>query len=218
MRFLFLLTSEKAINFVTDKSKKAADAAGKIIDDIYELLSKGKQALSEFFEAIWKKIVDWFLKNKKALNELTQDAKDVLKYGKDMMQRIAIRYAKAYPEGQVYNILKVRQAFSLYGKVGRNLVIEVDKVFENIIKTAKSIKEYKLKVMVSGMIYNGKKTSKVFTAVNFTREEIELGKVAEFIENMHPVLKARYELHLKQTLNASKELIDKAGIAASHGE
>jgi len=141
--------------------------------------------------------------------------------GKALLKRTAKTYAKKYPDGKLYKILKVREAHNLYGNLGKKLVQEVDIAFENIVKNAKTIKEYKQKVMISGMLYKGDKTQKVFSAVNFTDKEIKAGKLAEFIESMHPILKKRYELHLKEItkgLKATPDMIKKAGVAASHGE
>jgi len=196
--------------FVKVQTAEAYQTVSKALMSLFELIKVGGQKLKEFVEDIWKKVADWFVKNKEKYQELAR-------YGKALLERTAKTYAKKYPDGKLYKILKVREAYSLYGKFGKILVQEVDLAFEKIIK----IKGYKEKVMISGMLYKGDKTQKVFSAVNFTREERLSGKVAEFIESMHPVLKKRYELHLKEItkgLQATPEMIEKAGIAASHGE
>ena len=63
------------------------------------------------------------------------------------------------------------------------------------------------------MVYKGDKSQKIFTAVNFTKEDIRrAGKLADFIENMHPVLKKRYELHLEEItkgLKATPEMVQR---------
>lgn len=174
------------------------------------VLAKGTNEIMAFFQRIKKAIVEWFKINLKKQQQF-------IKYGKALLERTAKTYAKKYPDGKLYKILKVREAYNLYGKLGKRLVQETDISFENIIK----LRGYKEKVMISGMLYKGDKTQKVFTAVNFTREEKIAGKVTEFIEDMHPVLRKRYDLHLKEIskgLNATPEMIKKAGIAASHGE
>ncbi|WP_143349668.1 hypothetical protein [Elizabethkingia miricola] len=143
--------------------------------------------------------------------------KELEKYGRALLERTAKTYAKKYPDGKLYKILQAKEAYKLYGNLGKKLVQEVDIAFENIVK----LKGYKQQKMVSGMLYKGDKTQKVFTAVNFTKNEIKSGKLTEFIESMHPVLKKRYELHLNEItkgLKATSEMIERAGIAASHGE
>jgi hypothetical protein len=206
--------STKTANFVIKVGKETSDTALKLIDDILALLAKGANGIEEFLKKIWKKIVEWFVENKDKYTEL-------IKYGKALLKRTAETYTKKYPEGKLYKILKTREAYKLYGKLGKKLVQEVDVAFENIVKNAKTISEYKQKVMINGMLYKKDKTQKVFTAFNFTDKEIKAGKVTEFIESLHPILKKRYELHLKEItkgLKAPTEMIKRAGIAASHGE
>ena len=201
----------KVTQAVTQETKDLAKDIWKALTSLVELLKHGGAKLKELFEKISKAIVDWFFKNKDKYVEL-------VRYGKALLKRTAETYAKKYPDGKLYKILKLRQAYQLYGKLGKKLVQEVDIAFADIIK----VKGYKEKVMVSGMLYKGDKTQKVFTAVNFTKNEIQIeGKLTEFIKSMHPVLKKRYELHLKEIskgLNAAPEMIERAGIAASHGE
>ncbi len=58
-------TISKAGKVVGEATKSAYDEGIKLLNEILSLLRKGKQALTEFFEKIWKSIADWFLKNKK---------------------------------------------------------------------------------------------------------------------------------------------------------
>ena len=201
-------------NFVKIKTAEVYQKAGKALQELLEMFAKGGKKLQDFVEKLWKEIAEWFLKNKDKYQELA-------KYGRALLERTAKTYAKKYPDGKLYKILKTRDAYRLYGNLGKKLVQEVDVAFENIVKNSKTIKEYKRKVMINGMLYKGDKTQKIFTAVNFTDKEIKAGKLIEFIESMHPVLKKRYELHLNEItkgLKATPEMIEKAGIAASHGE
>lgn len=115
------------------------------------MFSKGGQKLQNFVDDVWKEIAEWFLKNKEKYQELAR-------YGKTLLERTAKTYAKKYPDGKLYKILKVREAYKLYGNLGKKLVQEVDIAFENIIK----LKGYKDKVMISGMLYKGDKTQKFF--------------------------------------------------------
>lgn len=179
---------------------------GRHLDDVLEDIEKTTINADEIADEINR----WLLKNKVKYQEL-------FKYGKELLERTAKTYAKKYPEGKLYKILKAREAYRLYGQLGKKLVQEVDNTFEKMIE----IKKYKEKVMISGMTYKRDTNQKIFTSVNFTKHEIKIGKLKEFIENLHPVLKNRYELHLKQItkgLQATPEMIDRAGIAASHGE
>jgi hypothetical protein len=176
-----------------------------------DLLMMGADKFKMTIDELLEKIFAWLRKN----GEMFESAEKFL-------QRIAQTYAKIYPQGKLYKIIRLNQATKLYGQVGKVLVKEVDEAFEKIIKNAKSINEYKNKVMVSGMMYNGDKSQRVFTAVNFTKNEIEAGKLANFLEKeLHPVLNLRYQKHLEQMtkgLKASVDDISKAGIAGSHGE
>ncbi|MDM1072862.1 hypothetical protein HX001_10225 [Empedobacter brevis] len=188
------------------KSKTVVQQINRLLD-VFSSSEKTRNHAQEIAQAIKK----WLVKNKGKYQELAR-------YGKALLERTAKTYAKIYPDGKLYKILKLREAYRLYGKLGKILVKEVDITFENTIK----LRGYKEKVMISGMLYKGDKGQKVFSAVNFTKNEIQFeGKLTEFIENMHPVLKKRYELHLKEItkgLKATPEMIKKAGIAASHGE
>jgi len=157
---------------------------------------------------------------KKLANE-SSEIVQITKYGKSFLDKAAVTYAKIYPKGRLYKLLNLNQAYNLYKNPGKNLVREVNNAFEKIVRESKSVSDVKKKVMVSGMAYKAGKNTRVFTAANFTREEIPLGKVTRFIESMHPLLKKRYELHLEEIskgLKATPDLIEKAGVAASHGE
>lgn len=202
----------KGSKAIAASAQQIADEAGRSLRFIIALLGKGKEELKAFFDRIWKTIADWFLKNKKIIVDAEK-----------LLQRIAQTYAKAYPDGKLYKLLNLNRARKLYGQIGKKLVQEVDSAFETIIKNAKTINEYKRKVMVSGMVYKGDKSQMVFTAVNFTEKEINAGKLATFLEKeLHPVLNARYEVHLQKAgqglLNASPQRVVTAGIAGSHGE
>lgn len=90
--------------------------------------------------------------------------------------------------------------------------------------------------MVSGMIFKqGSRTSKAFTRTNFTK--IEIGNLAKngkylddfgkpsvyqnFLDDMHPILKKRFEKHLEEIskgLNATADDIIRAAKPGSHGE
>lgn len=58
----------KGANIISQKSAQAYENSLKIVQEILELFAKGGKNLEAFFEKIWKKIVDWFLENKKFIS------------------------------------------------------------------------------------------------------------------------------------------------------
>jgi len=189
VRFIFLLSSEKAINFITDKRKKAADAAGKIIDDIYALLSKGKQALSAFFEAIWKKIVDWFLKQKKAIQKVLDDVADLTAKELDWM-------ASRKMGNLGGNILKATQIRKLRGflqQKGIQLIVEGDvKSITKLFKEADGFKN-------ADELFAFMKRKNLVGAFNSKTGQFFLAKECTELVAFHE------QAHLKQFLELGEE-------------
>jgi hypothetical protein len=62
-------------------TQSAQDEAIRMFNEILSLLRKGKQAITEFFEKIWRSIADWFLKNSsfyKKLDNLSAEELDFI--------------------------------------------------------------------------------------------------------------------------------------------
>lgn len=193
----------------------------KLFEQMLRVFAKGKESITKFLDKIWKQIAEWFVKNKKA-------------FGK-FVNRTGI-YSQRYLGNKLLPLVKANRASLKFGKAGKNVVNAVDKKVLNILNSGLSKNKLDKLVMVSGMVFKqGTKTSKSFTKSNFLKSEIgklsksgkyidELGKPSifqKFINNMHPTLKKRYELHLKEIangLNASANDIARAGVAGSHGE
>lgn len=57
----------KGANIIGQKSAQAYQNSIKIFREVLVLFLQGKEKLTAFFEKIWKKIVEWFKKNKKLL-------------------------------------------------------------------------------------------------------------------------------------------------------
>ncbi|WP_312341249.1 hypothetical protein [Chryseobacterium binzhouense] len=56
----------QSAKFVRIKSAEAYQTVSKALQELLEMLTKGGQKLQDFVDDVWKKIADWFLKNKKA--------------------------------------------------------------------------------------------------------------------------------------------------------
>lgn len=59
----------KGANIIGQKSAQAFENSIKIFREMLALFSQGKKKLTAFFENIWKKIVEWFRKNKAGMAE-----------------------------------------------------------------------------------------------------------------------------------------------------
>lgn len=161
----------------------------------------------------------------KSLMELKRASYSVEKVGEILEELLAnVRYAEAYPVSGLKSLINASKAFEEFGEIGRKVVMQVDReVIYTLNNFTKNI--IKEKTMISGMAsVNGDKIE-VFTANNFLSKEIAKGKGIElqnFIEEMHPTLKKRYNFHIAKirakNVLASESDIQRAAWAGSHGE
>lgn len=127
------------------------------------------------------------------------------------------RYAKTYasvsskPYGLQMTLDEVEAAF---GTNGRKIVEETQRKAKEIVKQTGGNKQGD--PVLTGLIDN--KTGKIFFGRNLkSQREIDI-----FLEDLHPILKKRLEIHqshiTNNTLNASAVDIQRAGTPASHSE
>jgi hypothetical protein len=212
------------------KDKKSSDVVQSFFDKMEEVIKRLEANPNEI-----EKVMDEFGKL------LGDDAKKVLGDIKDPteIRRILIaiqtRYNKVYKARKMGLLWTADMAKQKHGQVGYNVVEAVTKIATEK-KAAYSKADLMDKfVMFSGMVYRDENIiSKVFTASNFTREEIgklnrlkgiyesvENGRPVasvfqKFIDDLHPVLKNRLNIHrAKQEANGLKvSLIDSEDIRA----
>jgi len=67
-----------SFKFVKIKSAEAYQNIGKALQEILEMLAKGGKKLQDFVDDVWKKIADWFLKNKEKVEGVAKKIKDAL--------------------------------------------------------------------------------------------------------------------------------------------
>ncbi|WP_294233687.1 zincin-like metallopeptidase toxin domain-containing protein, partial [uncultured Chryseobacterium sp.] len=67
----------KGANIIGQKSVQAFENSIKIFREMLALFSQGKKKLTAFFENVWKKIVEWFKKNKKFLSPRYEEVADL---------------------------------------------------------------------------------------------------------------------------------------------
>ncbi len=210
-----------------------------------ELLLKGIKKTAETATSLISKIIHAVKSIFKALKKPDQLVNDFIKFIEDLLgvtkkavKTISI-YSKRYVGGKLQPLIKSSKASALYGRAGKQVVKAVDKTVEQILilglSNNKLSKDF---VMVSGMVFKkGVKISNPITKTNFSRAEIgmlskktgkfinretgDLSDYQKFLDNLHPVLKDRYNRHLDEItkgLNASANDIARAGKPGSHGE
>jgi len=203
---------------------------------VEKLLKKSaKDAIDESLKLLKK--VD----NKVEQNQIEETLEHLEKVFKNTFNSFEEAYKLRYKGRAPQDLVDEAKAFKLFGKGGSQTVKSVNSRVDNLIKTL-SPKRLDKHVMVSGMTYVKEgKVSKTFTAHNFTRKIDGIDEVGEFSEStgkyldeagnitifqkfldeMHPTLKQRYDIHLeevKKGLLASPEDIKRAAVPASHGE
>lgn len=71
-------TVSKTSKFVKVQTAEAYQKTSKALQELFEMISKGGQKLETFVDDIWKKIADWFLKNKKLVEGWANKIKQYL--------------------------------------------------------------------------------------------------------------------------------------------
>lgn len=142
------------------------------------------------------------------------------------LEKIIARYKRIYesaknkPKGLKIKTSEIRK---LYGKLGEDLVNVVDKEVVKILQKGYLRKIKEEMQMVAGMAYSKTRNATIFVYTNFTKLEMENGTFAKFIDEMHPILKRRLNIH-NQMLNDGEVLVSsiddiaRAGEVGSHGE
>ncbi|WP_294311950.1 hypothetical protein [uncultured Chryseobacterium sp.] len=111
----------KGANIIGQKSAQAFENSIKIIREMLALFSKGKKKLTAFFENVWKKIVEWFKKNKnlleatwiKAQKIFSQDSKYDALY-RDITKKFFIQNGGVMSESQFLKLAsKIKEAFKI---------------------------------------------------------------------------------------------------------
>jgi len=73
----------KGANIISQKSSQAYQNSLKIFREIVEIIKNGGENLYAFFNKIWKKIAEWFLKNKKKISRVKWMSPGFFKFGDD---------------------------------------------------------------------------------------------------------------------------------------
>ncbi|WP_333809342.1 hypothetical protein [Flavobacterium sp.] len=212
--------------FAKSTLKYTSKVATNSIEYTIDLLAKlrnGAKNIKPFLE----EILEWLRK----LFDDIKSSNKIFNY-KDV-------YKIKYEGRNLQNLVDEGTALAKYGKIGKQTVQEVNLQVQKLVNSLSKTKLEKC-TMVSGMTYikNGK-ISKTFTRHNFTKMNgiDEIGKLTSngkfsddlgnptkyqiFLDEMHPTLRKRYDLHMKEVkkgLNADSSDIARSGIEASHGE
>lgn len=127
----------KGANIIGQKSVQAYDNSIKIFREILVLFSQGKKKLSAFFENIWKRIVDWFKKNKKLLNPRYEEVADLTAEELDWMASRNIGNLG----GLILKESQIRKLRGILKSKGINLIVDGD--VNSVTKLFKPIDQFK---------------------------------------------------------------------------
>jgi hypothetical protein len=183
-------------------------------DDAHAALTKvGKEKL----EAIDPNLV----KVKNQMDEMAGEvvgAEKVIVKGADEIIDVAkaeLRYTKTYTRSTEYGLkMSLDEVEKIYGVNGKKIVQATENKAKEIISDP--IRIVQGDPVLTGLVDN--KTGQMFYGRNLkSQSEIE-----DFLEELHPILKKRLEIHNKHlvdgTVKASVDDINRAAIAGSHSE
>ncbi|WP_431611523.1 zincin-like metallopeptidase toxin domain-containing protein [Chryseobacterium sp. 'Rf worker isolate 10'] len=130
-------TISQTSKFVKIQTADAYKKAGKALEDLLLLFKTGGQKLRDFINNIWKKIADWFLKNKDVIKPRYEEIADLTSKELDWMASRNIGNLGG-------NILKETQIRKLRGTLkNKGLTLIVDGDINSITKLYKPVGGFK---------------------------------------------------------------------------
>jgi hypothetical protein len=107
-------TMSQTSKFVKLQTEEAFQKTSKALQNLLEMFAKGGQQLEEFVNNLWKKIADWFIRNKKLINSVDWMSSSLFKFGDDSRTFRNFLKLKQRADDGFYNILCHGDSKSVY--------------------------------------------------------------------------------------------------------